>query len=149
MKTLIAILMLAAMLGRISGAEELKAAMSLHSAQRILEESGAKKDINAYHFPWTSNFVEVKVLDDETWEQSEERTASELKKVSGRSGYSVFYTLKDKTRLELVLAVDGNAKVIHAIRLGKPALEYKDKFEWIAAEREGKLRVLNSFDPNR
>jgi len=149
MKTQIAILLLAAILGRISGAEELKAAMPLHSAQRILEESGAKKDINAYHFPWTSKFVEVKVLDGETWEQSEERTTSELKKVSGRSGYSVFYMLKDKTRLELVLAVDGNAKVIHAIRLGEPTLEYEDKFEWIAAGREGKLRVLTSLNPKR
>jgi hypothetical protein len=148
MKTL-AILLLAAMLGRISVAEELKAGMSLHSAQRILEESGAQKNINAYHFPWTSKFIEVKVLDSETWEQSEERTAAELKKVTGKSGYSVFYTLKDKTRLELVFAVDGSAKVIHAIRLWKPALEYKDKFEWIAAGREGKLRVLTSLDPKR
>lgn len=149
MKTQLAIILLVVVSCRISGAGELKAAMSLHAAQRILEESGAKENTDAYHFPWTSKFVEVKVWDGETWGQSEERTASELKQVSGKSGYSVFYTLKDKTRLELVLEVDGKAKVIHAIRLGEPAIEYKDKLEWIAAKNEGKLSVLTSFDPKR
>lgn len=150
MKKRLASLMLAMMLCPLAiSAEDLKVTMSLDSAHTVLEAAGATKDLYAYHFPWTSRFIEVRVQDSETWEQSEERTASELKKVSGKRGYSVFYTLKDKTRLELVLAVDGESKVIHAIRVGEPAVEYKDKLGWIEAAKEGKLSVHTTFNPKR
>jgi hypothetical protein len=149
MQIRLTILLLITMLFGTSGAEEIKIAMSLDTARRLMESSGAKEELNAYHFPWTSKFVEVKVLDGETPEQSEKRTASELKKVSGKSGYSVFFTLKDKTRLEIVLEIDGDWKVIHGIRIGEPTKEYEDKTEWISAGKEGKLSVLTSFDPNR
>jgi len=150
MKNLLAYLMIVTMLfPNASIAEELKITMSLDSAHRVLEAAEATKDLHAYHFPWTSKFVEVKVLDGETLEQSRERAASKLKNISGKRGYSVFYTLKDKTRLELVLAVDGKSKVVHAIRVGEPTVVYKDKLEWIEADKSRKISTHKTFDLKR
>jgi len=146
MKIGITILLLVVLHWQIASADKLQVGMSLQSAEKLLEESGAQKELHAYHFPWTSNFVEVKVLDGETSEQTEARIESELSNVSGKNGYSVFYTLKNETRLELVLEVDDDVKVIHSMRVGEPTVEYKNKFEWIAARKNGKLRVVISFD---
>jgi hypothetical protein len=143
------LLLLLLMIFGASGAEEIKIAMSLQSARRILEAAGAKEDHNAYHFPWTSRFVEVKVQDGETYEESEKRIASELEKMPSKRGYSVFFSLQDKTRLQLVLEVEGDSKRIRWIRLGKDHKVYRDKFDWIADEDQGRIREFKTLDPKR
>src|SRR6478752_7185132 len=110
MKIHLTALLLLLMLFGASGAEELMIAMPLQTARRILEAAGAKEDLNAYNFPWTAKFVEVKVQDGETIEVSEKRNDSELEKMPGKHGYSVFFSLQDNTRLELVLEVEGDSK---------------------------------------
>lgn len=83
------------------------------------------------------------------YEESMKRIDAELKKLTGPHGYSVFFILKDKTRLELVLEVDGESRRIRRIRLGEDQKEYRDKLDWIDADDEHKLRERKSLDLKR